>query len=304
METIKSKQYVNVISNYEEFDNAFKILKEQAIISHNPVIYHIGLDIEYINKTFYPIKYENNKYQNKHSNIIICQIQIAAGNQIFIIEIYKMMLHPRLKDILISSTWIKSGVDIYADLVNCFKCFDISGIPQYIDLKTFAILEDIEKPNLENLISIELKKEFTKKSTSICDWSVLDDKLLQYAAEDAYYSYVLAKKYLPGNKDYIVLECELIYKSLICCNIIEEINLSFEKSLCMSDNYIGIIQEMMQKNNKELPKYIEQDKDNNQFVIRCEIQIDNILKSTIGMGLKKQDAKKHSARLMLELLNI
>lgn len=299
MENNKSKQYVTVISNYKDFDNIFKILKEQAIISTNPVLYHVGLDIEYINKTFYPITFENNNYQTKCNDIVICQIQIAAGNQIFIIEIYKMMLHPRLKDILISPTWIKSGVDIYADLIKCFNAFNITGIPQYIDLKTFAILEGIKNPNLANLICINIKKEFTKKSTSICNWSILNDKLIEYAAEDAYYSYILAKKYLPvnkqlyGDKDYVVLECELIYKSLVCNDIVES----------LPDNYIGIIQELMQKNNKELPKYIEQDKDNDNFVIRCELEIDNVLKFTIGSGLRKQVAKKESARLMLDLLN-
>lgn len=279
-----------IINTVDEFNQIYEHLYNVSLISKNPNIHHIGFDIEYINRKDYPESFSRIQGQND-PNVAICQIQIAAKDFCFLIAVHKTQMIPRLKEIITSTSWIKSGVDISADLKRCMECFNItSSVSSYIDLKTFAILEGVSNPNLENLISIFLNCDYQKVSSPINDWTLdvsQDEKLLNYLIQDAYFSWILAKKYIPP---FIVSD---EFKTIPTISI--DIPTIYSKK-----NYVGILQEYYQKNNKNLPIYIELPYNSN-FCYNCFYESD---KFSTGCGKNKKEAKQDAAKNALIMLGI
>lgn len=249
---------VITISSVEGFNKYFKEFKEDALINNNPYIYHIGLDTEYINSSNFPENYKNIKGQDDNTKIKLCTIQICSQNICLILRVCDMLVIPiSFVDILTSSNWIKTGVGIDLDIYYCLSNFEIESKrpTSYIDLKIFGFLEGEKNPNFENLVSKKFKK-YKKSSTSVHDWFLpLNEKTRNYVFEDAYYSYVLGRQYIPCYDGKISI-------------FPEEIEFIEDKT---EENYINRLQEYTVRKFQKLPNYKKNDK-----VFFCSIEKNEI----------------------------
>lgn len=272
-----------IISSVEAFNFYFTEFKNLSRIRSNPDIYHIGLDLEYINKSNFPKSYEKIKGQKDKYKIKICLIQLSNEVMSLIVRVSEMLTMPtNLENVLISSNWIKTGVGIDLDMNYLMSNFNLSGVPFYLDLKTFYSLQGESNPNLENILRKELG-EFSKNDSTVKDWSnELDFKSIKYAVEDAYYSYSLAKKFIPGYSDTMVKKLD-----------------EFEYEVSdIQENYVNRLQEFFQK------KYgfincINQHKTESGYIISLEFEgqlYENLYKD------KKIGKQEFSREMLLILL--
>lgn len=282
---------VCLVNTVEDFNKIYHILHDKSLISENPNIHHIGFDTEYINKIDYP-EITSTFPGQINPTIAICQIQIFAGDFCVIISIHNMLLPPKLKDIITSTSWYKTGVDVASDLEKIMQCFGIlNSITLYIDLKINAFLEKINKPNLENLVNIFIDEHYKKITTPINNWTLpleANPQLLKYAIDDAYFSWLLGKRYI-NIEDF---NAEKLKYPLV-------INYNFRKTQELEKiNYISILQEFLQKKQKSIPIYLELPPENGKFCIQCIVGEN----TTSGQAKNKKEAKRLAAKNMINFL--
>ena len=276
---------VIVISSVQGFLNVLPRFRETSLICRNPMIHHIGFDIEYISKN------ERIRYGitgsvldqkiNPQNEVAICVIQMCNPTLCLILHVSNFCLIPSsLKEIIASHTWIKTGCGVYADLVKCMYNFGIIGVPAYYDISTLASCRGVRTPNLEFLISEYLGQPYTKNSDSVKDWTAdLTDEMAHYCFEDAFYSYALARSIF-GNADKIR---------------INEFTVTFDHT---PENYINRLQEYTQALQIPTQKY-EIELKNSVYSVKCTVG--NI--SVSGTNIIKMEIKQLLSLEMIIIIN-
>ena len=195
-----NNQYKVILIDSREKLSQLDLLKEDALENKHTHTYVIGFDAEFISKANHNQSFNRSKnwLLDTPTNEAVCVIQLASENYSFLIHLPKigLPLPSKLKKIIMSDKWLKSGVGIEGDLR---KICDNYRLPYYsgsFELKTLAEVGKIRKPNLVNLYSLFVgQQHFKDKSQSICDWSLplVEKKKIEYAARDAIMSYQVFK---------------------------------------------------------------------------------------------------------------
>jgi regulator of replication initiation timing len=148
------------------------------------------------------------------------------------------------------------------------------------------------------------------------DWSKdLSVKQIEYAAFDAYMSYIVGKYFIQTCVNSMTKFASPIkYKLNIIDNLDNLDNLDDLNSLdneikqilvkSIEENYIGRLQEFAQKRNLSLPIYnVVHDKvsSNNAHNFKISCKFESII--TYGLGDNKKDAKNESAKNMFEMID-
>jgi len=191
-----TNQYKVILIDSREKLSQLDLLKEDALENECSNTYMIGFDAEFISKANHNQSFNRSKnwLLDTPTNEAVCVIQLASENYSFLIHLPKigLPLPSKLKKIIMSDKWLKSGVGVEGDLR---KICDNYRLPYYngsFELKTLAEVGKIRKPNLVNLYSLFVgQQHFKDKSQSICDWSLplVEKKKIEYAARDAIMSY-------------------------------------------------------------------------------------------------------------------
>jgi hypothetical protein len=283
---------IEYIDTLAQFDSKIGSFKDRSKISTNPVMYHIGLDCEYITKNGFPESFKNSSsptgwvIQSSH-DISVCTLQIANDKECLVINLTKFnkVLPNSLMEILRSGNWIKTGVGIDLDMMYISDNFQL-GCNGHIDIRTHAILSGIVSPSLQNLSGVEKPHTFSQR-----DWSQeMTLANLKYAGSDGFQSHKLGKQLLSVSKN--------AFKHL---NIVPGLNSGsiLLKTTYDVTNFIGILQEYVisHSNNKSLidyPKYTDYQVDGSShlFVVECRF------KQLVGHGTgpNKMTAKQNSAK--------
>ena len=298
---------ISIVNNQDQFNTLFPTFKEQSKISSNPDIYMIGLDCEFISKA------NNEKSFNKVDSVdkskcdtAICTIQIANQNQCIILNMTKIKILPCLfEDVMISYNWIKTGVGINGDIGFINSNFGLNNIVSYFDLKLFGELCGIKSPSLKNMYE-SFGFGFLDKDTTSFDWTKdLTLEQLTYAGKDGFASYLIGQLFIKNmiqNVKCLINSQQVIQKSNEI-NITPIINIDTKEQ-----NYVGILQEYIQKNKYEFPEYIIKDHNVNihpkEYICICQIktQTDNFKVSSISSS--KKNAKNETARLVCQKLKL
>lgn len=151
-----------------------------------------------------------------------------------------LFLPNKLKTILVSELWIKTGVGVDLDLKYIFQNFNLSGFPPFIDIKTMEIIKGTKTPNLEFLASRFFNVKYKKTTSSVSNWAVdFSEKQIIYLAEDAYHSFILGIEFLPLTVDFNILPFDKNSEVIICNE---------------EENYKSRLVEILQKTNINMPK--------------------------------------------------
>src|SRR5438552_2787634 len=144
--------YINSEEKWNIYVNQFK---DNSRICSNPYIYHVGLDCEYISKSNYPDSFESSKKWTfkQDSGISVCILQLACHKMCLVINLTTLgpYLPPSLIEILVSGSWIKTGVGIDLDILYLSDNFNLSQCAGYVDLKTYGFIAGLSNPKLDNL---------------------------------------------------------------------------------------------------------------------------------------------------------
>jgi len=276
-----------VISTIEGLHKYYDMLKEDAKIHDSPNIYHIGFDIEYITRDAFSESFHSVRGQNK-VRVAICTMQLSSKNVCLIVRVSEFPFLPRcLSDIITSQNWIKSGVGIDLDLMYCYENFDLSGVSNYIDLKTYGFLMGFERPNLENLVSEYLGKDFKKCSISVRDWTEsFSERDILYLVEDAYYSYVLGIRHLPihGSEQN---PNEKVFR-------LRKVSVTIDET---EENYISRISELCQKHGIAYPICKFTNYDGHFYTEKCSFS--GKMYYTDDSFDSKKEAKQSICKMML-----
>jgi hypothetical protein len=283
---------IDYIDHITQFDLKFNQFKENSKISTHPAIYHVGLDCEYITQSNFPesfIKSSNWVHQSSFG-VAVCLIQIANAKECLVVDITKFnkILPHGLIEILTSGNWIKTGVGIDLDMQYISDNFLLAQCNGHIDMRTHAILNGVNNPNLEFLSGVEKPDYCTLR-----DWSSnISTQNLKYAGSDGFCSYNIGKQFLKNSSN------TFLNKRTISPNTVVNNSVSV-KATNNTTNYVGMLQEyvMTKSINKtiiELPKYTdyEANKKTHLFVVECKV------KQIVGHGAgqNKMTAKQNAAK--------
>lgn len=295
-----------IINNCDEFNNNYKLLKQNADTKSIPATYLVGFDIEFFSKANYPesFKKAHKWLYNLESDQVTCLIQIATKNLCFIIMVKNMPKLPsKLINIIKNDSWIKVGVGIENDLAILSQNYNLGHCMGAIEIKNIALLANFKKQNLEYLFN-KLIGAHIKKTSSICDWSKeLTKDQLEYAARDAIMSLQLFNNIMEPTIKYLEdIDQNSIQNNLLSINIIGLNNSNKKEKIKENNNvnYIGMLnnisQELFKNNNR--PVYnIDIKDDEPRFECKC-IYNGNI---TTSRDTSKKKAKELAAKKMLEL---
>lgn len=295
-----------IVNSNDDFHKYFKYLKEDAVMGNNQKIYVVGLDTEFISKDNYPESFEKSDQWviNNECKVSICLIQVASKSVCLIINLVKMgkYLPKKLIKLLTSESWIKLGIGIDNDLRLISSNYELGHCSGSIELKTFALIAEHPKPNLELLYN-QIIGGNVKKTDNMHDWTKdLTNEQISYAAKDAMMSYQLGISILNPS---ILMIKELTNNKHDKLNFVIGNNdnqpIKIEKSESIQINYIGRLNEYCQQSKIKSPDYISES-DNSKHPIKFIVTCNFLDKKTIGNGLNKQDAKNLAAKLMLEQL--
>ena len=292
---------VCICNSLADFNSYFKKFKESARIASVPDIFVIGLDIEFIceanQKTSFPKSLQ--WVRNNENGMAACLLQISSSSLCMVINLVKLKndLPNKLVKLLKSDSWVKLGVGIERDLDILSVNFNLKHCGGGIELKNVALMAKFANPNLENMYQ-KLVGLYVKKTSSICDWALeLDEEKLTYAAGDALMSYQLGMAILEPSIKFLIEKKKDASNNLLKLNFV---NMNEKKvDDCLQRNYIGIINEYAQKNNKPFAVFHEEVVENQKF--KCECQFLNYKAS--GIGGSKKEAKQNACMAMWKILN-
>lgn len=300
-----------IIELVDDFNKYYTLLESSARFRSNPDIYVVGFDTESIGKKNYPQSFEKSKQwilDNTTCDVAVCKVQIATENICLLIDLCKLgpILPNNLIKIMKSESWIKAGVGISQDLQYLSYNYKLGHCNGGFELKTIAQLADIKTPNLACIYSLLTNDYTVKNKNHTGDWSfpLTDEQEIVYAAKDAYMSY----KSFMSIAEYIVykLKNDKISKESFEIKVINK-NIDIVKSEISINsptseiNYVGLLQEYCQKNNKPIPIYEESNGSiNADFTIKCLYDS----KQTIGIGRAKKLAKQIAAENMYKSISL
>lgn len=308
----------------KQFDEFFHLLEKDASLDTVPNLYVVGFDIEMICQSNQKDSFKKiNKYiPNKSYKTPVCTIQLATKNICLIIHLaqMKMEIPRKLKKLITSESWLKTGVGIDLDLYHISQCFNLNHCCGAVDLRLLAIAGGCGNPSLGSLYETFVgpceKSSKTKKTRfgdAMKDWSLpLDMKSLNYAAKDAIMSYQLYVKMLYPTIDFIRKNYSSnSYLKLKFMNVdpdesesesdSDDDKIKRKKSKKIKEtkeNFVGLLQEFLVKKNLEHPTYVYIGENDYEFQYECVYE----KYSTIGNGSSKKEAKHRSAELMLQVL--
>lgn len=199
---------VYIIETESQFYTYLPELKSAALKKKSPRTYEVGFDLEYICKANHPESYSKSSQwvESNDSDIIACLIQIASSGVCLLINLVKLgpFLPKKLIKIIQNDNWIKYGVGVERDLDIVSNNYKLGHCGSGIDLKTLALLNGLNTPNMKYMANTYLGIKMNKsKNKSICNWSKpLENKEYTYAANDAIISYLLGKKIVKIDLNY------------------------------------------------------------------------------------------------------
>ncbi|KAI7871445.1 ribonuclease H-like domain-containing protein [Spinellus fusiger] len=197
----KKSSYAKPLTEYDIFLNKFSLLQYpssyrlERASDINRIDHYVetllsqgtrfGLDMEW-EPTF-------NKGARQNKTALI---QICSANAILIIQTSKFKKLPRkLEEFLQDRTKYKSGVNIRNDGLKLYRDFGVltNGL---VELTTMAVQSNFERMrltdrrSLQALTAIFLEKKMLKGPVQLSKWgsSILTDRQIKYAANDAYVS--------------------------------------------------------------------------------------------------------------------
>ncbi len=158
---------VYVISSKEELHQAIPILNKETII---------GFDTE-TKPTF-----------KKGENNLPALLQLATRNEVYLLQLHKLMLTDEIKDILENPRLVKAGVALDQDIkaLKQLSSFDSKG---FVDLGKRAQIHNLPHCGLRGLTGLLLGVRISKQA-QVSNWSRtrLFPKQISYAATDAWVS--------------------------------------------------------------------------------------------------------------------
>jgi hypothetical protein len=287
-----------IVRNIEDFNKVYHLLKSSAAVGSIPERYMVGFDIEYISKSNHRESFDKVNWVSKSSNIdnVVCLIQIATSTICLIIHLpsftyQNIISNRRLVNLITKDSWIKVGIGIDNDLNIVSQNLGLGQCGGGIELVNICLLAKISKPNLISVYNRVFNDNIDKDS-SICDWSqFLDERSIEYAARDGYYSYMLGKSILQPAID------KLANISKSDGPVINIINRNISPNQFI--NYVGKLGEYAIRNSHSPPSYIDANSCNNdeyKFVCECKF----LTFSVSGYGNNKKTAKQNAAKLILD----
>jgi len=335
---------ISVVTNREQFNSLFNEFRDSAKISENPHIFFIGLDIEYICKDNNPTSFSKclSWVKNADNKIAVCKIQLATNTMAMVIDLCKFErdLPQNLIKILISDSWIKTGIGISNDLSYLSINFDLGQCNGGIDLKIIAQLRGCQSPNLFDLYQSVADFKYTdfvekhKKKSGLdgrIDWSMdMTFEQIEYASMDAIMSYKVGKYFIDA-----IMTVTQLGKMGGMIQLRSSSESSSESStppplpsvpppplpsivteskeilviptpqmiittMVTNKNYIGMLQEYGQKNAKGFPEYKDHIYTGGYYPFTVSCTF--LGKTVSGQGMTKKEAKTNAAKNMLEKL--
>jgi len=283
---------IEYIDTPAQFDHKIGSFRDRSKISTNPVMYHIGLDCEYITKIGYPESFDNSLsstgwiIQSSH-DVSVCIIQIANDKECLVINLTKFnkVLPNSLIEILKSGNWIKTGVGIDLDMTYISDNFQLGCCNGHIDIKTHAILSGNSNPNLQNLSGIGEHHDIS------CDWSrEISLTNVKYSGSCGIQSYKLGRRLLNVSKNTFI-QSDSTSKSKSSTVLL--------KTTLTQTNFVGCLQEYViihstNRNQIDYPKYTGYLVDERTHLFAVECKFKNFI--GYGTGRKKMIAKQNSAK--------
>lgn len=308
---------IAVIQTTEQFNLIYNEFKESAKIntSNNFLtdIFLIGLDIEFISQDNNPESFSNClNWVQRVDKIAVCKLQLASSKLSLVIDLCKFnkCLPDNLIKILVTESWLKTGIGIANDLKYLSYNFNLEQCNGAIDIKLFALLKGCINPNLLDIYkniagntSIDNIDKIKKKNYNV-DWSEdMTIEQIEYAGTDAIMSYIIGEYFVNNiikNPHFDKLKCEIDQND----GIIHKKSTSkiLITTSVTNKNYIGVLQEYSQKCKINLPIYEDTECDNKNYNFKIECKFKG--KITYGYGLNKKDAKTNSAQKMAENLQL
>jgi hypothetical protein len=309
------------IESQYEWSKIYQELYDESIINKNNKsnnIHLIGLDCEYISSSGYPESYKNCtkwvKKENMENKIAVCKLQISTDKTSYVIDLCQLGngLPKTLVEILQADNWVKMGVGVSNDIIYLSKNYEIGHCGGVFDVRTFAILANFPNPSLDEIYTkIVDGTSYGKIQNKEGDWSKpLTIQQLKYAGHDAYMSYIVGKYFLDkfiklDKKDKLFVETKEETKYSM------DISPMSLKVDCTEENYIGFLQEWVQKKNYPLPYYREikkpvNSKEDFSFWMECKIIDDdnNTLVECVDGNNSKKTLRKKLAYQVLTKLNL
>jgi hypothetical protein len=314
-----------IINNHDDFHKWYPLLKNTAKVGSVPDIYLVGMDIETFSKDNFPKSFENAKawvpmliskehinYNNNNKNIA-CIIQLCSNKLCLIINLVKLkgIMPKKLVSIIKNDSWVKVGVGIELDLSILSDNYNLGHCSGGIEIKNLALLAHYKNPNLEALFS-QFIGNYTKKTSSICDWSQeLTESQLLYAARDSIMSLQIFNHIIKPSIDNLISiknESDTKLNNILKIKFnnlnTNAMNMNMNNNNINTTNYIGNLNEYAQKNKLLSPIYedklIEDHKYHQQnnlpFSTLCKFN--NIIIE--GLGDTKKDARQNAAKQILQ----
>lgn len=309
-----------IITNHNQLDTIYNNLRDSARLRTNPDIYFVGLDIEYITKYNFPESFqESHKWVRKTDDISVCKLQISTENLCVIIDLCSLCnnfdMPDKLVNILKSESWMKAGVGISNDLSYLSHNYNLGHCNGCFDVRTFSYIGSINN-NDTNFSLIDLYNAITNKNdkkkvvSHVCDWSKsLSIEQIEYASKDAYMSYIVGyfflnniiskNKTLNINTNVDINSINNETNDIDSDNVMIPLITDLDKPI----NYVGLLQEMSQKNNLAFPIYTEKEVNSLSSPLRFEVICDFQNKTSKGYGPNKKNAKHIAASEMYQLVN-
>lgn len=296
---------IQLIETHSQLDDIFQQFKTKSKIGTNPDTFLVGLDCEYIPTKMHDVDY---KWIKQIDDVAICTIQLANSDMCLVINMCKLgpEMPQCLVDLLLSNSWIKTGVSIDLDMKYLSTNFQIGHCSGHIDLKNFGVLAGMENPSL--------KEMYEGLGFGILNKNIADKKIykwyedisvnqLKYAANDAIASYKI------GNFIVTQIVTNIKQKMQISDKKVEDKQEGVINISTKDENYVGILQEYAQKYNLSMPEYGDwQTRDGlcNTKVHDCKCTF--VCKGNIFIGYgaasTKKDAKMQAAKEILSKMKM
>lgn len=197
-----------VVSTVEGLNQCYEMLREDARIHNKPYLYHVGFSIQHVTFDRFPEKFQSVTGQMK-VRVAICILQFCSKNVSLFVDVSNFPFLPRcLVDIISGHNWIKTGIAVDVNLSYCYENYQLTGLPCFLDLRTWGFLSGVEHPTLENMISKYLGQEYKTMDYKVSNWAQpFQQEDLFYLLEEVYYSFILGTMYIPyGNRQHYPVE--------------------------------------------------------------------------------------------------
>jgi hypothetical protein len=313
---------VYLIRDIDTFYLKLKELKDDAKMGNNNNVFLIGIDIEFIAKANYPKSFASSVQwveNNTTIDTVACTLQLSSTNVCLVINLIDLGCMPnKLKNIIMSGSWIKMGVGVDMDMKILSANYCLDQCNGGFDVKNIAQINNHPNPNLESLYNQYVGGNIKKKGncSKIHDWTKkLTIEQINYAAMDAIMSYQLGMFFIDGmlikmnqfKVDDILLEFDDELNTNVSVHIVDKYhNKKSHTEKKLSSNYIGQLNEICQKSRISIPKYkcIKQSGPDHKPTFTYEISIilnDEIFKE-VASGESVKKTKMNVAKLMIEFI--